>query len=184
MKQLGCCSNLSASKINKWNSWMLQQPLLHKCEQISEYTYLPGMIELSNDTLQDSGSPVRISRSAREIYSCEFTITTSRNKKTHNLTCFNKKNDTSAGPGRSPSPKYWCWMRPGHITWHWKNCHTDSRGDVNWPIFARTQHCQRIMIWPRNLDRIVHLYVLCDGKPIILKTNCQTLTKSEFSRRN
>ena len=139
------------------------------------------MIELPNESLQDSGSPVRIPRSASEIYSCEFSITTSRNKKIHNLTCFSKKNDTSGGPGRSPSPKKWSRMRPGHITWHWQNCHLDPPGDVNWPIFPCTQHCQRIMIWPRNLDRIVHLYILCDGKPVRLKTNGQTLTHLQLN---
>ena len=62
---------------------MLQQPLLHKCEQISEYTYLPGMIELSNDTLQDSGSPVRILGPAGIMYLNDFFITSS---KKHNFT--------------------------------------------------------------------------------------------------
>ena len=75
-------------------------------------------------------------------------------------------------------------MRPGHITWHWQNCHLDPPGDVIWPIFACTQHCQRMMIWPQNLDRIVLPYVLCSRKPVRLKTNVQILTKFQFLRPN
>ena len=73
------------------------------------------MIDMSNESLQDSGSPVRIPGSPRKIYLCEFLITTSQKQYFHNLSCFSKKIDTLAGRGLRPSPKLWCRKDPGHI---------------------------------------------------------------------